>query len=98
MVFEEAEDGAKYIYPCSRKLYTFIEKITVGGSVFASDELWVLLWADSGSWSDLDLESGFSSVSKASGYQTLVMSIVNLSGALLNGKGYNMREAYSQRN
>lgn len=37
------------------------------------------LWADSGSWVSLDLESAFSSVSKASGYQTLVMSIVDLS-------------------
>lgn len=49
--------------------------------------------------SDLDLESAFSSVSKASGYQTLVMSIVDLSESPPEyTKEDNMREAYSQRN
>ena len=48
--------------------------------MFASDELWVLLYGQNQVLgSDLDLESAFSSVSKASGYQTLVMSIVDLS-------------------
>ena len=55
--------------------------------MFTYDELWGLFYGQNQVLgSDLDLEAAFSSVSKLSGYQTSVMSIVDLSELGSDGK------------
>lgn len=65
--------------------------------MFASDELWVLLWARLRFLGLILTLSLPFLLSVSSGYQTLVMSIVNLSRSPPRIHKDNMREAYSQR-